>query len=43
MSWDNIKEFFGSVAPAIGTALGGPAGGAVPKNSFMLSHDIANS
>lgn len=29
MSWDNIKEFFGSVAPAIGTALGGPAGGAV--------------
>ena len=26
MSWDNIKEFFGSVAPAIGTALGGPAG-----------------
>ena len=23
MSWDNIKEFFGSVAPAIGTANGG--------------------
>lgn len=26
MSWDNIKEFFGSVAPAIDTALCGTAG-----------------
>ena len=27
--WDNIKEILGSSAPAIGTLLGGPAGGAV--------------
>lgn len=27
--WDNIKELIGASAPAIGTLLGGPAGGAV--------------
>lgn len=27
--WDSVKEFLGTVAPAVGTALGGPAGGAV--------------
>lgn len=27
--WDNIKELIGTSAPAIGTLLGGPAGGAV--------------
>ena len=36
MSWDNIKEFFGSVAPAIGTALGSPAGRVVVTRNVVI-------